>query len=79
MKQFEFTFKTEKDYNQARMTGYIDSYQMVRIEKSTDTYSIDYPIHSLEEYNNTIEKMNEANIQYKAYQSTHSYDIQDYL
>jgi hypothetical protein len=78
MENFKFTFKTENDYMEARSRGYIDNYDMVRMNYKSKESSIDYPIHSEEEYNKAIDILNNHGIDYNAYQAIHYYDITEY-
>ena len=76
-----FDFTTEEAYRKARFTGYIDDYKMARvIRKYSDGSSIDYPCHNKEEFLSDIMKyhISEDLISFEAYQSVHSYDINDY-
>ena len=77
----EFDFMYEDDYYKARSSGYIDDYKMARvIRKYSDGSSIDYPCHNKEEFLSNIMKyhLSEDCISFEAYQSVHSYDINDY-
>ena len=47
MKNFKFTFKTENDYMNARSRGYIDNYDIVRMNYKSKESSIDYPIQAV--------------------------------
>lgn len=74
-----FTFKTEDEYLSARSSGYIDDYDVVRIQVSMGGRTVDYPLHSEEEYIKDIKRLKEigADIQ-KVYQDKMYYDIQEY-
>jgi hypothetical protein len=75
--EFKFTFKTQDDQFDAERTGYIDSYDCVRMEvKDPQGGSIDFPVKNRESYYRllTIHGNNIA----KVYPTVHSYDIQDY-
>lgn len=77
----EFDFIYEDDYYKARSSGYIDDYKMARvIRKYSDGSSIDYPCHNKEEFLRDITKhhISEGLVSFEAYQSVHSYDINDY-
>lgn len=76
--EFKFTFETQDDQFDAERTGYIDSYDCVRMEvKDPQGGSIDFPVKNRESYYRllTIHGNNIA----KVYPTVHSYDIQDYL
>ena len=77
----EFDFIYEDDYYKARSSGYIDDYKMARVvRKYSDGSSIDYPCHNKEEFLNSIMKIpiSEDLTSFEAYQSVHSFDINDY-
>lgn len=77
----EFDFIYEDDYYKARSSGYIDDYKMARVvRKYSDGSSIDYPCHNKEEFLNSIMKipLSEDLTSFEAYQSVHSFDINDY-
>lgn len=77
----EFDFLYEESYYGARSSGYIDDYKMARITRiHSDGSSIDYPCHSKEEFLEQVRKysMSEDVVSFEAYQSVHSYDINDY-
>ena len=76
--EFKFTFETQDDQFAAERTGYIDSYDCVRMEvKDPRGGSIDFPVKNRESYYKllALHGMSVA----KVYQTVHSYDIQDYL
>ena len=57
MTNFEFTFKTFSEYISARITGYIADYKCVRMHVATpEGGSMDFPLHSEEEYNEYLTK-----------------------
>jgi len=75
--EFKFTFETQDDQFAAELTGYIDSYDCVRMEvKDPQGGSIDFPVKNRESYYIllTIHGNNIA----KVYPTVHNYDIQDY-
>ena len=75
--EFKFTFETQDDQLAAEFTGYIDSYDCVRMEvKDPQGGSIDFPVKNRESYYRllTIHGNNIVNV----YPTVHSYDIQDY-
>ena len=48
---FEFTYKTDAEYRSAKLSGYIDEYNNVRIEVITNEgWHIDFPAHSEQDY-----------------------------
>lgn len=73
---YKFTFKTDAELFQAESKGFIESYDMVRMEVKTDNYWHDFPCKSEEKYHRCL-KVHGANIQ-RVYQETHSFDINDY-
>jgi hypothetical protein len=76
---FKFTFKTDDDYYNARSSGYIDEYDIVRIEASGNGRTIDFPLHSEEQYIKTINDFKQKGIKInKVYPEKHYYDINDY-
>lgn len=77
-----FTYKTMTNYFKDMMSGYIESYQTVRISTTTiDGNMSDYPVHSQEEFQKHLTMiLNNPNIiGIGIEQTTHSYDIQDYI
>ena len=72
MTNFKFTFKTDAEYSKARFTGFIPEYKVLRvtIEKGSNTY--DFPIHSEEEFHETM-KRHKHNVIY-IYPSTTFYE-----
>jgi len=76
---FKFTFKTDNDYHNARSSGYIDDYDIVRIEASGNGRTVDFPVHSEEQYLQTINDFKQRGIKInKVYPDKHYYDINDY-
>lgn len=73
---YKFTFKTDAELFQAEATGYIESYDMVRMVVKNDNGSADFPCKSEEDYHQCL-KVHGANIQ-RVYQETHGFDINDY-
>jgi len=74
-----FTFKTEEEYENAKRSGYIDEYDVVRVMKVHPLgRSVDYPIHSEEEYEKLKKNKDESNLVKLSYQDKHYYDIMDY-
>jgi hypothetical protein len=61
MKNYEFTFKTDAEYFKARMTGFIPEYDCVRMVVERGNNTMDFPIHSEEEFHE-IAKLHKHNI-----------------
>jgi hypothetical protein len=58
-KEFNFTFETEVDYEKAKSSGYITTFDVVRI-KIKDIVAertIDYPVHTREQYSKELRKL----------------------
>jgi len=58
-KEFNFTFETEVDYEKAKSSGYIRTFDIVRI-KIKDVVvgnTIDYPVYSKEGYKKELQKL----------------------
>jgi hypothetical protein len=58
-KDFNFTFETEADYEKAKSSGYITTFDVVRI-KIKDIVAertIDYPVYSREQYSKELRKL----------------------
>lgn len=78
MTNYNFTFKTDDELYAAQRTGYIDSYDIVRVHrKFPEGGSIDHPCKSQEAFENILAKFGDFIIE--VYPSTHSYDRYDYL
>ena len=75
-----FAFKTDNDYQRARRTGYIDDYDVVRIEvKHPSGGGVDFATHSEEEYFQALDKIKKSGSEIvKTYQDKMYYDINDY-
>jgi hypothetical protein len=74
---YNFTFKTDAELFQAETKGFIESYDMVRMEvKTGNLNTCDFPCKSEEEYDRCL-KVHGDNIK-RVYQDTHSFDINDY-
>jgi len=75
---YKFTFKTERALFEAQhYAGFIDSYDIVRMEvKTGNLNTCDFPCKSEEEYDRCL-KVHGDNIK-RVYQDTHSFDINDY-
>ena len=80
--EIEFDFNSEEEYYGARTSGYIDTYKMARIVRIySDGCSVDYPCHSKESFLEEVQKYSTSSeelVSFEAYQSVHSYDINDY-
>lgn len=75
--EFKFTFKTEDDQRAAELTGYIESYDCVRMEvRHPEGGSIDFPVKNRESYYKLLKFHGDSVV--KVYQTEHSYDIYDY-
>lgn len=81
MNNFRFTFETENDYFNAKMSGYIESFDIVRVNvKYADGNQVDFPVRSREELNEVLNNAaKNGNEILEIYQSEHSYDVCDYL
>jgi hypothetical protein len=79
MNEFNFTYKTDEEFQKAKERGYIESYNIVRINISDNKGFFNYPIHSEEEFNKVINFLETININYNIHPDIHSYDIQDYV
>lgn len=75
-----FTFKTDNDYHNARSSGYIDDYDIVRIEvKHPSGGGVDFATHSEEEYFEALRRIRESGAEIvRTYQDKMYYDINDY-
>jgi|TARA_R110000868_G_scaffold158232_1_gene386223 hypothetical protein len=80
--KINFKFKTEAEYMSARFIGYIEEYDMARFDVLYDNGTrMDFPVHSEEEFNKESERLkNDSQVKnIRTYQSSHWYDIQDYI
>ena len=76
--EFKFTFETEDDQRAAERTGYIESYDCVRMEvKHPQGGSIDFPVKNRESYHKLLAFHGDSIA--SVYPTVHSYDIYDYL
>jgi len=74
-----FTFKTNADYEWAKRSGYIDDYDIVRIEVKEKDFHFDYPAHSEEQYYEDLNKLKERGAEVvRTYQDKGYYDIREY-
>jgi hypothetical protein len=81
---FKFTFDNDAQLSNAERSGYIESYDIVRIcvKRLDNGNQIDYPIKTREDYIKTVSRLNERSNEYdmiEIYQDTHMFDIQDYI
>jgi len=75
---FTFTFQTDAELYAAQQSGYIESYDIVRIcREFKEGGSIDYPCKSKEQFEEHYAKFKDTIV--KIYPAEHSYDIYDYL
>lgn len=77
---FKFTFESQNEYINAEKRGFIPDFDIVRLEVDyPDGYHVDYPVKSREDYDREIKLIEERGGRLvSAYQSVHSFDIQDY-
>ena len=81
---FKFTFDTDVDLRRAELSGYIESYDMVRIcvKRLDNGNQVDFPVKTKEDYFSQVANLNERTNEFEMveiYQDTHMYDIQDYI
>jgi len=81
---FKFTFDSDVDLRRAELTGYIESYDMVRIcvKRLDNGNQVDFPIKTREDYFETVASLNERSNEYdmvEIYQDTHMFDMYDYI
>ena len=81
---FKFTFDNDVDLRRAEFTGYIESYDMVRIcvKRLDNGNQVDFPIKTREDYFDQVASLNERSNEYdmvEIYQDTHSFDMYDYI
>lgn len=76
--EYVFTFETEDQLFEAERTGYIDTYDIVRVCKKFNTGgSIDYPCKSRESFNWHLNEYKDMIVE--IYPAKHCYDFNDYL
>ena len=75
--EFKFTFETEDEQFAAERTGYIESYDCVRMEVTKHGSTIDFPVKNRESYHRLLNSLRKDQIN-KIYPTVHSYDIYDY-
>lgn len=76
--KLKFTYQTIAEYEAAQRTGYIESFDCVRVTvKHSQGGEIDFPVKSREELNKVLD-FHGSSI-YDVYPTVHSYDVQDYL
>jgi hypothetical protein len=58
-KDFNFTFETEADYEKAKSSGYITTFDVVRIKIKNlmEGNTFDYPVYSREQYSKELYKL----------------------
>jgi len=81
---FKFTFDNDVQLRNAEMSGYIESYDIVRIcvKRLDNGNQVDFPVKSREDYFETVASLNERANEYEMveiYQDTHCYDMYDYI
>lgn len=78
--EYTFTFITEQEYHKAKSTGYIDQYDLMRIEIYDENGMMigDYPVHTMEEFIRDVKYFNEKNTKFSTYSSNSYFDIQEY-
>jgi cell division septal protein FtsQ len=81
---FKFTFDNDAQLSNEERSGYIESYDIVRIcvKRLDNGNQVDYPIKTREDYMKTVSRLNEKSNEYdmiEIYQDTHMFDIQDYI
>jgi hypothetical protein len=75
---FKFTFETEDDQWRAEFTGYIESYDCVRMEVKKHGLTQDFPVKNKESYKRLLNVLAPHEI-IRVYPTVHSYDRQDFL
>ena len=79
---FKFSFENDAQLSNAERSGYIESYDIVRVCLKLDNgNSIDFPLKSREDYINQVNRINndDAIISAEFYPAEHMYDVQDYI
>lgn len=79
---FKFTFNSEAQLDRAQMSGYIESYDIVRVCLKLDNGNqVDFPLKSREDYINQVDRINsdDAIVSAEFYPAEHMYDVQDYI
>ena len=79
---YKFTFDNDVELRNAEMTGYIESYDIVRVCLKLDNgNSIDFPLKSREDYVNQVNRINNDDtiVSAEFYQDKHMYDVCDYI
>lgn len=79
---YKFTFDNNVELRNAEMTGYIESYDIVRVCLKLDNgNSIDFPLKSREDYVNQVNRINNDDtiVSAEFYQDKHMYDVCDYI
>jgi hypothetical protein len=78
LEDFKFTFETEDDQWRAEFTGYIESYDCVRMEVKKHGLTQDFPVKNKESYKRLLNALAPHEI-IRVYPTVHSYDRQDFL
>jgi len=76
--EFKFTFETEDDQWNAEFTGYIESYDCVRMEVKKHGMTQDFPVKNRASYKRLLNALAPHEI-IRVYPTVHSYDRQDFL
>jgi hypothetical protein len=75
---FKFTFETEDDQWRAEFTGYIESYDCVRMKVRKHGLTQDFPVKNKASYLRLLNVLAPDEI-LEVYPTVHSYDRQDFL
>lgn len=76
-----FTFQTEEEYDKARSTGYIESYDIMRVRvyhSPEGTGYRDFPVHHQEALDKLTERLNSTGQRFETYRHKSSYNIKNY-
>jgi len=79
---FKFSFENDAQLSNAERSGYIESYDIVRVCLKLDNGNqIDFPLKSREDYINQVNRINndDAIVSAEFYPAEHMYDVQDYI
>ena len=78
--EYTFTFITEQEYHKAKSTGYIEKYDLMRIEVHDDNGMMirDYPVNTMEEFVRDIKYLNQKNTKFSVYSDKSYFDIEEY-
>ena len=75
--EYKFTFDSHDELREAELSGYIETYDCVRITRTEGLDTVDYPCKTKEELDWSIDAYGSNIIE--IYPTVHSYDVQDYL